>query len=147
MQILITIVTATLYVVGTLCFVAAPLLIWRAGSSAVASARALIAVVGAVALVLTRLPDFTQFGALGMRAELRQTISDAKDTITLLRKFIVATTSLQVKMLATEAHLPDRPQDRDDQEQQLLNSLKSIGLTDEEVSQVAAADRNWVKWD
>jgi hypothetical protein len=81
--------------------------------------------------------------------EVRQVITDAKDTITLLRKLAVVTAGLQVKMLAAEGRLqgPDSLLQKDVQKEELLSELKNIGLNEDEIVKVAAADNAWVKWD
>jgi hypothetical protein len=81
--------------------------------------------------------------------EVQTVINDAKDTIGLLRKLAVATAGLQVKMLAAEGRLqgPASLLGKDAQKEELLRELKSIGLTDEELAKVSAADSPWVKWD
>lgn len=81
--------------------------------------------------------------------EAQNVLNDAKDTLALLRKLAVVTASLQVKLLAAEGRLqgPDRLMQKDEQKDQLLSELKRIGLDDDELTKVAAADRAWVMWD
>ena len=67
--------------------------------------------------------------------EVQNVINDAKDTITLLRKLAVVTASLQIKMLAAEGRLegPSVLLRKDEQKEDLLNELKTVGLNDEEI--------------
>jgi hypothetical protein len=85
----------------------------------------------------------------GFEAETRDVINEAKDTIALLRKLAVVTAGLQVKMLAAEGRLqgPASLLQKDAQKEQLLSDLKIIGLNEEEITKVAAADKAWVMWD
>jgi hypothetical protein len=88
----------------------------------------------------------------GFEAETREVkgvITEAKETIALIRKLAVITAGLQVKMLAAEGRLqgPDSLLQKDVQKDQLLSELKNIGLNEEEITKVAAADSAWVKWD
>jgi hypothetical protein len=61
---------------------------------------AAIAAVGAVALVMTRLPDITLVKALGITAELRQAIDEANVKINQLRKLAVAIFEPELSQLA-----------------------------------------------
>jgi hypothetical protein len=85
----------------------------------------------------------------GFEAETRDVINEAKDTVVLLRKLAVVTAGLQVRMLAAEGRLqgPGSLLQKDEQKDQLLADLKTIGLNEEEVEKVGAADNAWVKWD
>ncbi len=85
----------------------------------------------------------------GFEAETREVINEAKDTIALLRKLAVVTAGLQVKMLAAESRLqgPASLLKKDEQKEQLLSELRSIGLNAKEITEVAAADKAWVMWD
>jgi hypothetical protein len=81
--------------------------------------------------------------------EVKGVITEAKETIALIRKLAVITAGLQVKMLAAEGRLqgPDSLLQKDVQKEELLSELKEIGLNQEETAKVAAADGAWVKWD
>jgi hypothetical protein len=62
-------------------------------------------------------------------------ITEAKDTIALLRKLAVVTAGLQVKMLAAEGRLqgPSSLLQKDAQKEELLSKLKNIGLNEEHI--------------
>jgi hypothetical protein len=93
--------------------------------------------------------EFLRASAAGFESKTREVINEAENTIALLRKLAVLTASLQVKMLAAEGRLqgPASLLQKDEQKDRLLQELKKIGLKDDELAEVAAADSPWIKWD
>jgi hypothetical protein len=132
------IVPVALSVIGVLCFIAGALiLVLRAQNSKGAATRAgLLAGVGAVALVLTRLPDITLFAALGMRAELRQTIDEANAKIAQLRSLALAIAEPELSQMAMSgvllSNLPFSYQY--ERKKHIVETLKSLGIPQDDIT-------------
>jgi len=133
-----------LTVIGVLCLIAAAILIGRARTFKEASSRGLIAVVGATAIVLTRLSDFTGFTALGMTAELRQTINEANATIAQLRTLALTIAEPELSHLAmsgiTFSQLTFSYQY--ERKKQIVKILQDLGIPQDDITR---ATRVWTE--
>jgi hypothetical protein len=118
-----------LTIIGVLCLIAAAILIGCARTFKEASIRGLIAVVGAIAIVLTRLSDFTGFTALGMTAELRQTINEANATIAQLRTLALTIAEPELNQLAMSGIILSelRFSYQYDRKKQIVKNLADLG--------------------
>lgn len=81
--------------------------------------------------------------------ELTRTINDAKATVASLRALAVATAVFQVDLLAASGRIGGggTPERKDEQKAHLLERLKALGLTDDQLADVDRADRDWVMRD
>jgi hypothetical protein len=81
--------------------------------------------------------------------EAQAVVDEAKATAASLRELAVATASLEVDMLAAAGNIwVATPAARKDQlKAQLLERLKALGLSDEQLATVDSADREWVMRD
>jgi hypothetical protein len=134
------IVPAVLSVVGVLCFIAAPILVLRTQNIKGAASRAgLVAAVGAVALVLTRLPDITLFAALGMRAELRQTIEEANAKIAQLRTLALTIAEPELSQLAMSGMIFSRLSFsyQYERKKQIIETLRALGIPQDDIARVS----------
>lgn len=81
--------------------------------------------------------------------EAKIVIDQAKATVKSLRELAVATASFQVDMLAAAGRFAGGGTiaRKDAQKSHLLERLKELGLTDEQLAEVDRADREWVMID
>jgi len=130
-----TIVPTALSIIGVACFIIAvvlalPLRILNLRRTAA------IAGVGALALVMTRLPDITLLDALGIRTELRQTLNEANATIAQLRKLAVAISEPELSALAMSGVIFHqlRFTDQYNREKRIVDILKSLGVSQDDIT-------------
>jgi hypothetical protein len=88
----------------------------------------------------------------GIEAKTREfqgVIDDAKATVASLHELAVAAAALQVDMLASAGRFGggETIRHKDEMKDQLLQRLKALGLTKEQLSEVDQADRKWVVLD
>ena len=122
------------------------LLLWV---NAVGSAT--VAVFAAVFCALMGNPDRFQiikFSLTGVEARAREAIQQAEVSQQQFRKLAAMTGQLIVELNASMGRW-DRasPADRDARKAELLSTLHSIGLSNNEIDQVSAADKQWVIFD
>ena len=136
-----TIVPIALSVIGVACFITAlvlalPLRIHNLKGTAA------IAAVGAVALVMTRLPDITLVKALGITAELKQAIDEANVKIKQLRKLAIAIFQPELSQLAMSGVMLSELSFsyQYEQKKQIVDAMKSLGISQEDIT---AASRVW----
>lgn len=80
--------------------------------------------------------------------EVDRVVDEAKSVLAELHKFSEMTGAMLINMLSGEGRLGGRPhKDIEAERIRILESLKSIGLDDEAIKKVAAADRKWVAID
>lgn len=108
----------------------------------------------AISLLVSNIDRIELFkaGLNGFEAKTREAqavVDDARATVTSLRQLAVATAALQVDMLAAAGRFGGDSDARwkDDQKAHLLEQLKSLGLSDEQLATVEKADRTWVNMD
>jgi hypothetical protein len=135
------IVPVTLPVIGLACFLAALILALPLRTQSI-KGTAVIAGVGALALVMTRLPDITLLDALGIRTELQHTINEANATIAQLRKLAVTIAEPELSQLAMSGAMLSelRFEYQYDQKKQIVDTMKSLGVSQEDIT---AALRVW----
>jgi hypothetical protein len=135
------IVPVALPVIGLACFLAALILALPLRTQSIKE-TAVIAGVGALALVMTRLPDITLLDALGIRTELQHTINEANATIAQLRKLAVTIAEPELSQLAMSGAMLSelRFEYQYDQKKQIVDTMKSLGVSQEDIT---AALRVW----
>jgi hypothetical protein len=81
--------------------------------------------------------------------EAQAVVDQAKATVASLRELAVATASFQVDLLAAAGRFGGggTPARKDEQKAHLLERLKGLGLTNEQLAEVDSADREWVMID
>ena len=141
-----TIVPISLSVIGVACFITALVLAMplRIHNLSIQNLKgtAAIAAVGAVALVMTRLPDITLVKALGITAELKQAIDEANVKIKQLRKLAIAIFEPELSQLAMSGVMLSelRFSYQYEQKKQIVDAMKSLGISQEDIT---AASRIW----
>jgi hypothetical protein len=135
-----------LSIIGVACFVTAPLfaLSQRNRNLKVTVAIAGVVVgVGALALVMTRLPAITLLDALGIRMELQSTLKEANATIKQLRQLAVAISEPQLSELAMNGAMLSelRFSYQYERKKQIVDTLKSLGVSEDDI---ATALRVWM---
>jgi hypothetical protein len=132
-------VAGALGILGVVCFILAAVVALRARSI---KGTALMAAVGALALIMTRLPDITLLDALGIKTELQHTIDDATAKIAQLRQLAVAISEPQLSELAMNGALllEMRFSYQYERKKQIVDMLKSLGVSEDDI---ATALRVW----
>jgi tRNA uridine 5-carbamoylmethylation protein Kti12 len=86
-----------------------------------------------------------KFSLTGIETKAREAIQQAEVSKQQFQKLAAMTGQLIVELSASMGRWDSgRPADRDARKEELLSTLRSIGLSKEELDQVSMADRKWV---
>lgn len=133
-----TIVPIALSVIGVACFITALVLALPLRTHNLKGTAA-IAAVGAVALVMTRLPDITLVKALGITAELKQAIDEANVKIKQLRKLAIAIFEPELSQLAMSGVMLSELSFtyQYERKKQIVDTLNSLGVSQDDITAVS----------
>jgi hypothetical protein len=111
-----------------------------------AAAASVLAAVGVAALLLTRLPDISSFALFGLTAKLERQSQQVQVTLAQLQDLGSVMGQILIESDAARGRLgsASSPAEHEALKQRILGSLKSIGVSDTELSKIAASDRKWV---
>jgi hypothetical protein len=79
--------------------------------------------------------------------EAQAVVDEAKATVASLRALAVATATFEIDQLAAEGRIGTMAARKDQQKERLLEQLKGLGLSEEQLATVENADSKWVIFD
>jgi hypothetical protein len=111
-----------------------------------AAAGGVLAAVGAAALLFTRLPDISSFALFGLTAKLEHQSQQVQVTLAQLQNLGSAMGQILIEADAARGRVGNAPSPAEHEvlKERILELLKSIDLSDKELSKVATSDRKWV---
>jgi hypothetical protein len=111
-----------------------------------AAAASVLAAVGVAALLLTRLPDISSFALFGLTAKLERQSQQVQVTLAQLQNLGSVMGQILIESDAARGRLgsASSPAEHEALKERILGSLKSIDVSDTELSKIAASDRKWV---
>lgn len=110
------------------------------------------AIAGAIAcLLLPHIPAMTKFkfGLGGVEAEMKQVIEDAKASVAQLHELAATQAAATIQQIAAEGRWGGgmSVRSKEDLRQQIIASLRTIGLPEERIQNVDRADEAYVLFD